>query len=1182
MDGTKSVGFFSRPQEEETKTAGSVSFLGGAPAAEPSARSVSFIGKGVEEEAEPVTIKRSQLLEGDTFDTIAQYMDRRHGMTQEDYSKEEILDSYMETMRKFAVGQSLVTAGELTYLMMGSEEDRAVVGDAYRLYDNLEGVFESDTATLGDKVESVYDHAKGLILDPTNLVSLGVGKLFTIGGSKAAATVAKEAGTLAAQRVAREAGEAAAKKALASASTAAGRTLTQAEIATIRNRAFAEAAESAATKKAARQAERLAYEKALRAPGISEVLKETGVVTATDVIMNVGVDYMYQLSNIYAGTQKEYNELQGGISAVGAMVGGGLSLLMASRRGTAAQPLATTELDRLVKDAQDAAAVAKKLDAKKVANNLKADLDKLFSPFSERVQRGIQQQIARGAVPYTDEVTFFKNLFYGNADLGVKGFYKVMLDSGINVFVPRGPGDNLSNFVFDVIEQFPDADKKLITDIMVDKIGPQHKGKDIREILDEASSRVSVGAQFMNLQSQMSRMMVASRGKTLEESTVAEALEELADPVDAGWLARTADKLPDAIQDMQRNLIRMIVTHPGTTALNVKGWLLTSGAQTASDAVRAALYGGASAINLLVGRKTTSLDYIRKSNQLLTLQKQKLRNAIDPTMTYEAAMSYWSARPAVQKEILQYMAGGIEDEKVLKSLGLKPGEKLTQSKLEKTMDFFQTIYGVKAQDMISKSQEFMYNIDKQIRLKYNMSYMDFIKSPMALSEMTGDAFIEIESRAVSDTLKTVLSKPYGKGKDVLAPMAKAIEDLRRIPIVGAMAPFGQFFNNTLALMADYSGLSLIHKYTMKGNQDPWDATSKALVGWTAALYYFYPQEKRNLEEGLAWHEDRTPDGTVVSELYDFPLSIFKMVGRMLAHIEKDGGVPSELTEEALATFGVAQLSRQLASTSEGLNEFIIALGEGDAGAVELGKQLIGTATSQYISGFTRPLDPINQFAALVRGEDYTMVDRKQGNEYVNNSVRYVDQIFSLLTGEDIAVEKESPVAGATPRPPIGRVFGYREVDRHSVIQKAFREAGRADWMTNLKSEIPEANNAVNAIIFPIVENLATKLVQTRQWKESSIEDRRKLLNRILNKAKNDTLAIMEASLDPTNNKTKKIYEITQRGGKSEKAIRNAMNALGFSDMKMTDLSYAQLELLEYFIKDESIRDKIMFEEVGLD
>ena len=35
---------------------------------------------------------------------------------------------------------------------------------------------------------------------------------------------------------------------------------------------------------------------------------------------------------------------------------------------------------------------------------------------------------------------------------------------------------------------------------------------------------------------------------------------------------------------------------------------------------------------------------------------------------------------------------------------------------EKTIDTFQTVYGVKAVDVLSKTQEFMYNIDKQIRL----------------------------------------------------------------------------------------------------------------------------------------------------------------------------------------------------------------------------------------------------------------------------------------------------------------------------------------------------------------------------------------------------------------------------------------------------------------------------------
>jgi hypothetical protein len=248
----------------------------------------------------------------------------------------------------------------------------------------------------------------------------------------------------------------------------------------------------------------------------------------------------------------------------------------------------------------------------------------------------------------------------------------------------------------------------------------------------------------------------------------------------------------------------------------------------------------------------------------------------------------------------------------------------------------------------------------------------------------------------------------------------------------------------------------------------------------------------------------------------------------------------------------------------------------------MAKDLLGTASSQYISGFTRPLDPINQFAALTRGEDYRLVDRKQGNEYLNNSVRYVDQVFSLLSGEDIAMEKKTPVTGAPARPPIGRVFGYREVDRHSVIQKAFREAGRADWMTNLSSEIPEANNAVNALIFPIIEDIAVKLVQTEQWKKGSIDDRRTMLNAGLSLAKKEALARMEASLDITDNKKQRLYQLTQRGGKSEKAIRDAMQALGFGDTKITDLTYEQIDLLEFFIKEDSIRKKILLEDVGLD
>ena len=41
------------------------------------------------------------------------------------------------------------------------------------------------------------------------------------------------------------------------------------------------------------------------------------------------------------------------------------------------------------------------------------------------------------------------------------------------------------------------------------------------------------------------------------------------------------DKVADGTSGMQQNLIRMLITHPGTTALNIVGWANATAMQSA-------------------------------------------------------------------------------------------------------------------------------------------------------------------------------------------------------------------------------------------------------------------------------------------------------------------------------------------------------------------------------------------------------------------------------------------------------------------------------------------------------------------------------------------------------------------------------------------------------------------------
>ena len=108
------------------------------------------------------------------------------------------------------------------------------------------------------------------------------------------------------------------------------------------------------------------------------------------------------------------------------------------------------------------------------------------------------------------------------------------------------------------------------------------------------------------------------------------------------------------------------------------------------------------------------------------------------------------------------MAGGIELDDVYKQLGIQIGDIGKPGVGEKVMNFAQTMYGVKAQDMYTKTQEFMYALDKQVRIKYGKTYSEFLEDPDLYNVMKGDTYAEIQTIAVEDALRNVYAKSYGK------------------------------------------------------------------------------------------------------------------------------------------------------------------------------------------------------------------------------------------------------------------------------------------------------------------------------------------------------------------------------------------------------------------------------------
>jgi hypothetical protein len=220
----------------------------------------------------------------------------------------------------------------------------------------------------------------------------------------------------------------------------------------------------------------------------------------------------------------------------------------------------------------------------------------------------------------------------------------------------------------------------------------------------------------------------------------------------------------------------------------------------------------------------------------------------------------------------------------------------------------------------------------------------------------------------------------------------------------------------------------------------------------------------------------------------------------------------------------------------------------------------------YTSAYSRPLDPINSIISLARGEDYTAIDRKQGNEWLTKSARYVDQIFIALGGDELAPEKNKALTDEPGVAPIGRIFGYREVPAQTNIERMFNDVGKPKWRTEIKSFIPEVQNNINRIVFHYLDSSAKEVVHSKLWNGSTLEVKERILADILKEARDATVDALEKTYDPENIRMGKLYNISKRGsGIKETELQAAIRDLGLT-VDMADLESEQIDFLEYYIK----------------
>ena len=1124
----------------------------------------------------------NDIIENDELFNIAKdYMDTRFNVDDvRGYSREELVNKALNNMRGFSGGNTVRAVNELAFLNSLNPDDEDdleklnKVGKFYTMFEGMETLFGDTTAS--EKLEILGDYTREAILDPANLIGLGVGKFLASGGTKVASRLAqKKAMQIYKKNLLKGKSKETAKKQADKmwAKTMRGAAREEKNIA-VQNKLKKESA------------------RGMKALATKQGLKEVAGVTLVDTVAGVGSALAYE-DGLVRTTGREGNYLvAGGLGAIGSLaVGGGLgatSVLLSRKSGDLALP------------ATDVAPVEKVRNINRVTDSLLQHINKMGGKDSWREKVNAGKNLAVG--DYGD--TFFEEMLLGNEDKGLIGLAEVMYEQGFT-YTPRYSGDKVSNFVSDVIKEADPQDiKNFLTDFEemtgITMYTSKEAGidKKLRDFTPADFSKAfaywaSKRGEGLGAISRLNRIITGERdvrNTTFSDFTQSMFDTGLAQKKSAEGSSLFRGKLKDVdlafgaegIKAGQNRIVRMLVSAPSTSYLNLVGWGAATAINSATDVGMGLLYAGKGLGQKLLQNENAG-ESLRIAGAYLRANKQKIRNMLDPNMTYDAFKSISIKNPDAMRELFRVLPGGIEDiDKVLKQSGFNPDETIGGAVSEKVVDFAQFISFVKMQDVFTKSQEFIYQLDKNLDITYGKSFSEFFKDPNAARLMNEKKYKQAVARATYETQKAIFSLSY-KDDTTIGELAGFVENFRNTPGVGLLAPFGRFFNNTVAFSMDMTGISFIQKLASPASQ----TRSAKELGLRGAIGLGFigtmiQDEQIYREQGLGPFQRIDPEtGGIADEKFNFPTSHFKAGARILSYAAEGKKPPEGEVKQISDIIGINQLTRQLNQTVDGFGNSVNKVISGDISIIEGVANTFGGIASQVVSGTTRFIDPYNALVGLgIRRDKYKHVDRKQGSKTINNALRYMDQFIAATVG-DLQQEKFSASIGDI-RSDASKQLAYREVELTDTA-KILNIIGRPNYLADKRTKIAVAGNRYNEIFHDTVEVLAGDLLRREAFKKGKIEGsgstqlevRTKLVNNIFTEAREITKYLMETGAESLSDmQLQKLLDLEGKFTipKIDRALENLKTEFG-EDLEFQDLSNSQLQVLEDYLENNKMLDE---------
>ena len=790
----------------------------------------------------------------------------------------------------------------------------------------------------------------------------------------------------------------------------------------------------------------------------------------------------------------------------------------------------------------------KDINLKGLGEEVKRNKRKLLT-WIEKVQKG-SVKLSREEGTDNEFNSNLKRLFWlGDTENDIQGVYGILLKRGI--FWPgvkrqglkhengKPKDDNFTNWLLDTIEQLPKEAKDEVYAAYRDTIKayhPNYKNKTLKSAMQMMAADVSEGMKDGWLMSHM------SKGFKQNQNFYDDVMGDILDNSDTAKNWSVPRKVWEDFGWLQKQYIKGLVSHPDTTWLNVKGWGTASAANSVTDMTYVALYAGRAGLEHVLGRGVEGGKWWKQAKLLTDLQREKLKMLVDPDVTEDKFLDTFVLYREEMDELLSMVNTVEAPGEINKRLGFPDIDTRKLGPIKKAVEFtidkMQIAYGVKIIDTFTKSQSFYYHLERQVRRNYGMTYAELLQTEGAYKILNDKSFIaKVIAPATEEALKESFSYDYSKSgtkgsnylnftntvtKDVdgkvnwkatksdtvdfydpIPVLAGLIQDIRRIPIIGTSIPFGRFFNNSIAFMTDYSGVSLAYnliKGAAKGgpDRDLGRLAVKAAVGYGAS-YALSGSEKEYLKQGLRWDESRGADGSIIRHQYNFPYNAFKATARLMAYHQEGLKIPAALITELGIVFGPKQLERQMDKNFSPLFNFL------HDGTLEREPEKL-KAFTDYLKGTganlaqgTRGLDPINNAFKIARGKNVFVPDKKQGSKNLNKALVYMDEFMKAFGVPMNQKEKYSPTNVNPKR--INLNFIGKTGGPKSHVEIMLAQIGLPPFQLGTSSKFPEVSNYMNRLLATELNIRAHKILSSEEWKEGDSESRLKLFKRMKKEAR---------------------------------------------------------------------------------